>query len=394
MNGTAPSGPNMPGMRERAVLFLIVGVEPFGSERATLHVARSLRSAGCKVRCVLEHREDRQNHLGEMVTTLGIDVVFAKMAPHISRTYFLTDRQYRRSLFANLCKGNATIFKEIRSGRWDAVVFNKPSVFPYAILSFLAYGNRMTFRVGDLPPVGSWYQTMEFKLANWLCGQSVAISNFVADSMVKLGVAKGKIEVIHNVPTRSRCTVPSAFPMRRKHQFVFVGQLTEKKGIGVLIEAVLGLNRSDVGLWVVGGSEFGKPYVEGLRQLTEAHENSGIEFIGSVPDPSWYYAHADYHVVPSQYDEPLGNVVQEARECFCPSIVSPKGGLTELVSHLQTGIILSGRELTYVQHGLLEAIKMKSDGRHETIRRNLKDMYFHSECQQEFVSNWLKVIHS
>ena len=394
MNGAERSGLVEPGMRERAVLFLIVGIEPFGSERATLHVARSLRAVGCKVRCVLEQREDRQNHLGDMVTTLGIDVVFAKMAPHISRTYFLTDRQYRRSLFANLCKGNATIFKEIRSARWDAVVFNKPSVFPYAILSFLVYGKRMTFRVGDLPHEDSWYQKVEFKLANRLSNQSVAISDFVADSMVKMGVPKGKIEVIHNVPTRSRCTVPSTFPMRRKHQFVFVGQLTEKKGLGVLIEAILGLSRSDVGLWVVGGSEFGKPYVECLRQLTETNENSGIEFIGSVPDPSWYYAHADYHVVPSQYDEPLGNVVQEARECFCPSIVSPKGGLTELVSHLQTGIILSGRELTNVQHGLLEAITMKSDGRHETIRSNLKDMYFHSECQHEFVSNWLKVIHS
>ena len=87
----------------------------------------------------------------------------------------------------------------------------------------------------------------------------------------------------------------------------------------------------------MGNKEFDERIQNTLRTSSS---RTKIEMVGYVSDPRPYYKAADWHIAPSTYEEPLGNVVQEAQLQGTPSIVTNKGGLPELIEHEKTGWLL------------------------------------------------------
>ena len=61
---------------------------------------------------------------------------------------------------------------------------------------------------------------------------------------------------------------------------------------------------------------------------------------------------SDVHVCPSVWEEPLGNVVVEAKTAAVSSIVFPAGGLPELVCHLEDGYICAAKTQEELARGL------------------------------------------
>ena len=139
---------------------------------------------------------------------------------------------------------------------------------------------------------------------------------------------------------------------------VYVGQITSQKGVPELIEAVLQCNSQDLGCWVVGGSEHTEKLERDLaNKVDKSNSASVIEFLGYHSDPRPFLKAADFHVAPSQYPEPMGNVVQEAKAQGTPSIITPKGGLPETLTHGKTGVILAGSGPEHIQIALADAIR-------------------------------------
>lgn len=128
---------------------------------------------------------------------------------------------------------------------------------------------------------------------------------------------------------------------KRSIQFLFVGQITENKGVHYLVDALLSLNDAEVGCWIVGGSKHTTAFQQELNNRSVlAESKTTVEFLGFLQDPRPFYIAADWVVVPSRYDEPLGNIVQEAAQWKTPAIISNRGGLPELIRHNEDGIIL------------------------------------------------------
>ena len=151
---------------------------------------------------------------------------------------------------------------------------------------------------------------------------------------------------------------------KKPNQGVYVGQITPQKGVPDLVEALIALDDPETGCWILGGSDHTRDLEESLRTKVKASATrTRIEFKGFMPDPRPHLKAADWHIAPSTYAEPLGNVVQEAKSQGTPSIVTPMGGLPETLTEGQTGWILESTGAPAIEKGLreLQGLNMKSN---------------------------------
>ncbi len=128
---------------------------------------------------------------------------------------------------------------------------------------------------------------------------------------------------------------------------LFVGRLVEKKGVTHLIRAIADLSRVDrinIRLWIVGDGE-DRPKLE--HQAHELRIGEIVKFWGKVdnfklPD---FYAAADIFAAPSIEassgdTEGQGVVFIEAFSAGLPVIGTKAGGIPEVITHNETGILV------------------------------------------------------
>lgn len=112
-----------------------------------------------------------------------------------------------------------------------------------------------------------------------------------------------------------------AFEKRVKvKQFLYVGQLVEKKNINLLIEYFN--EHPELNLTVIGDGV--------LKEQLKASANNNIVFLGAIDNDKLpqYYQEADVFILPSKI-EPWGLVVEEALNNGTPVIVSSRVGCAQ-----------------------------------------------------------------
>lgn len=161
-------------------------------------------------------------------------------------------------------------------------------------------------------------------------------------------VMPGCMPIVAPMPVAPLTFFPSA--NRAQNRLLFVGRLNAQKGLGYLIEA-LALLSDDVLLDVVGDG----PDRATLRTLASD--------CGVAARIVWH-GHLDQHALPAMYgaatalvvpstDEGLGLVAAEALMCETPVIAFRSGGLTDIVEHERTGLLVPPGDVT----GLAAAVR-------------------------------------
>ena len=137
----------------------------------------------------------------------------------------------------------------------------------------------------------------------------------------------------------------------------YVGRMTYEKGISVLLAAtpkLLAEMGGKVKLVIIGGGNTQR-YRQQARYL-------GIYdrcyFTGFMPDEDLdkFQTVADCAVFPSLY-EPFGIVALESFAARVPVVVSDAGGLAEVVSHGETGIVTYANNPDSLAWGILEVLR-------------------------------------
>jgi glycosyltransferase involved in cell wall biosynthesis len=188
----------------------------------------------------------------------------------------------------------------------------------------------------------------------------IVLSEFARRKLVDLGLPARKLHVKPNV------LYPDPGLADRKERYgLFVGRLTDEKGVHTLLSA-LRLRSGSIPVRFVGSGP-----LEGLVRR-EAEHNPGIVWLGprSHPEVLGLLGAARFTVVPSEWLEPFGRVVLEAFACGTPVVASRIAALQDLVSHRQTGCLFEpgdaldlARQLDWIEQRPDDALEIAKRAR-------------------------------
>jgi len=197
------------------------------------------------------------------------------------------------------------------------------------------------------------HQTIRLKkttcwLINTLVDKVVAVSNTVKDSLLKAGVSKNKINVIHNSISLNRFDPLKIDADEARKELGIsgtdivvgaLGKLHRDKGVYDLLYATSSLVKKypSVKLLFVGSGPEQHNIERETRKLS-IHNN--VIFTGLRIDVERMYAAMDLFVFPSKCVEGFGMVLIEAMAMKKPVIGSAIGGITEIVSNGINGILV------------------------------------------------------
>jgi len=159
----------------------------------------------------------------------------------------------------------------------------------------------------------------------------IAPSQFLADKMAAWGEPPGKFRVIPNP-----VDIPETPASREGDYLLFVGRLSQEKGIDVLIRAAAKVPQIKIKIAGIGPEE------SRLKQLAETHDAVNVEFVGFQrrDDLREMRRRAIGLVVTSVWYENAPLAVLEALADGLPVIASRIGGLPELIEDGVNGLLV------------------------------------------------------
>jgi glycosyltransferase involved in cell wall biosynthesis len=161
----------------------------------------------------------------------------------------------------------------------------------------------------------------------------IAVSSYVQQRYIAAGFPEDKITIVPHFyrieGKRSGSTIPEF--LLPDHFILYVGTLSNAKGVNLLIEAYQKLQTS-VKLILIGAREPGFTY----------QMNENIVVLENQPHDIVMHAWAKclFGVIPSICAETFGMVALEAMACSKSIIASAIGGLKDIVIHEETGLLV------------------------------------------------------
>ena len=123
---------------------------------------------------------------------------------------------------------------------------------------------------------------------------------------------------------------------------LYVGNVIRRKGLAVLIEALMQIDKSSWRLTAIGRQDLEPAYAKKIAQLiTNNHLEDQIQLLGAVPfaEMPAYFKNHQLFVMPSFY-EPFGIVYIEAMGAGLPVIASTAGAGRELIEQGKNGYLV------------------------------------------------------
>lgn len=329
------------------VLALFSGVVKYGAERANLEALNALREKGARVLLLVSDapwaeamRQDLAQHGFEMVQApyvvpprpdYPINPLIA-FPPILARASLILLAAMRRFRPTHILAANQL-----------AVL----SVLPALTVT----RTPVVYRCGDKPILHNWLYRLVWRFITHRAGAFVAVSRFIADRMREDGAPDASLHVIYSRPPARADVEPFDSAQIEPDDFnlVYIGQVNATKGVDRLVEAfaLLAPRHPQARLLIAGrvSDWVGDSWARELRDATLARpELAGrVRFLGYLEDVPGLLAHAQVAIVPTVTDEPLANVVMEAKQAGVPAVVFPSGGLPEVVEHGADGLVCADR---------------------------------------------------
>jgi glycosyltransferase involved in cell wall biosynthesis len=192
----------------------------------------------------------------------------------------------------------------------------------------------------------------------------ISITKKMRNDLLKLGLPTNKVIYVPNGINTS-LFVPKG--EKEDNLILFVGRITAAKGLHILLKALSYL-RTSVHLAVIGPSDWDQKYYVDVLRLIEKENQRGthrITYLGALDqvDVITWYQKASIFVLPS-FAEGFPVTVLEALSCELPVIVTPVGGIPEVVKDKENGILVPVNDAVR----LSEAIQFLLDNKDARIR--------------------------
>ncbi len=323
------------------ILTVCTSTEMFGAEIATLNILRAFQSRGHPQLAVTSSWTDGK--FSKCLADLGIPELPIPLG-------VLSKKLSAEALWWTF---NATIrspklwlewHRALRRFDPDVVLLTNPK---QGLWFYPWLGMRKAFlfehSMKSLSPSNRWmYKVLQEELWGF-----AAISQFMAQHLRDLGISADNIRVIYNYCPIDEATVtfPQKLTSTSPVRIGIAGQISSHKGHSLLLDAAILLKRRGTKFEVLVFGSGPAGYIADLRRRLELESlTQQWKWLGYATDREEMYRSMDICVVPSQFDEPFGMVALEALSHAIPVIAARRGGLPEIVTHTQTGLLFDSQD--------------------------------------------------
>ena len=325
------SGHRRPHVATR-VLVVFGNIPLLGHERGNIQVFNALKERGVDALFVT-HKEYGHEVIQPELDRLGHRWDVATYPRLFSRGMSLRTWAQRLQAFA---EGVVEFWRIGRAYEPTHIHVGNVMHFLTLLPAIKLLGVPVVYRLGDAPQRHRslfrflWRRVVVPNVAQFVC-----VSEYIRGLLLDVGAPPEKVRVIYSYPSqRPADLAPAPITPFEGRTVLYMGQITEDKGVGLLVEAAVALCREhdDVRFLLAGDYSWQNPFAEALIQRVEdLGLTERIRFLGYVEDVPGLLAAADLHVCPSVWEEPLSNTVVESKRGGVPSVVFASGGLPELI---------------------------------------------------------------
>lgn len=214
--------------------------------------------------------------------------------------------------------------------------------------------------------LGTWakrrVEQMVYNRADHFIVLSTAFKELLCDTYdvdpARVSIVPGGVDVdaFADAPPRLDARAQLGWPPDRPIIFA-VRRLARRMGLTRLIDAMANVRRHvpDALLCIAGQG----PLYDTLQAQIEAHDlTEHVRLLGFIPDADLRLAYraADLSIVPTTALEGFGLITVESLAAGTPVLVTPVGGLPEVVRPLSKDLVLSGTDTSALTTGLLSAL--------------------------------------
>jgi len=337
-----------------ARVLVVFGTIPLlGHERGNIQVFNALKKRGVDALFVT-HKEYGHEMIQPELDRLGHRWIAATFPRRFSRGMGPGTWATR---LRNTLQGLVEFWKAGRAYKPTHVHAGHMTYFLIMLPAIKFFGVPVVYRLGDAParhrPLFRflWRRVIIPNVDQFVC-----VSEYIRGLLIEAGATPEQARVIYSYPSnRPADRTPVSVAPFEGRTVLYMGQLTEEKGVGLLVESAIDIccARDDVRFLIAGDYTWQNPFAEALIERVEALGLSErIQFLGFVEDVPGLLAVADVHVCPSVCDEALSNTVVEAKQAGVPSVVFPSGGLPELIEHEVDGRICEAKTADSLKQAL------------------------------------------
>ncbi len=218
----------------------------------------------------------------------------------------------------------------------------------------------------------------------------VSPSQFLVDRYVDWGLDRSRFIVIENGLDIAEPVPPRSLPQEggRRSRFGYFGQITQFKGVDILLDAVTCIPDAvwgdDAQLMIFGGNleRQPEPFQEKIRKLVE-RAGSRVRFYGAYQNSEMprLMRSIDWTIIPSIWWENSPIVIQESFFHGRPMICSNIGGMAEKITDGVNGLhfrVGSSQDLVDCMTQALTAPKLW-----ENLRAGIKRPISYEDCARQ-----------
>ena len=325
------------------VLSIIDSADLYGKERANLQVAHILKGKGYDVTVVINSIANKA--IREEVKDFKVkEIEFPRNIEGNHRTLRFI-KAFAKTQFA---------FKQLVSELSpDYILIPTEIAMAYLYIPLACAKSKVVFRCGDSPIVfrkkglgSKVYGCMWKYLFVRRVDKLVCNAKFIQDQIKMSGRKACAFDrIIYNYPPLRVNTTDSAnyLPNDKSLRVGFMGRIVKEKGVYEMCEAAIISSEKNcpITLYIGGNTNVDKDYITLIQGLLKknSRNKSRIVFLGNVNDLQKFYDNVDIVCIPSIYEEPMANVVTEAKMNHKLSVIFNQGGMPEIISHLENGYI-------------------------------------------------------
>ena len=313
----------------------------YGKERSNMEVYGILRERK-DVRLSVVVNRDADERMSKELSSCELHPIIAPER---------TVRRFRLLRYAwGYLVGNLMLLSVLMRKRPQLLMMCSELDFYNFFPALLFYRGPIIYRIGDAPAFGGlafrrynsyvWHRYVLPRVSTFVC-----ISRYIRHTIEQAGRdTKGDVIIYNYPPTRKVVSKDEERLYSADEgmlRFGFIGQVFDQKGVHHLVEAALRIleEHPRMMLYIAGSLSYVPEYARMVQAMVPDRWKGNIVFLGEVSSLDVFFSHVDVLCVPSIKQEPLGNVIVEAKKYARPCIVYPNGGMPELIEDGVDGIV-------------------------------------------------------